>query len=119
MESKGTHREFTANRSDTIIKTPKKENKHTDGCSNTCRQKYRAKKEAEKKLKHKSLRIEIQRMWNMKCVCDYIGNKWSHRNGNKRLKEKFGSHIRKTVNRLTTEDSYTWNIKHNMESAAV
>jgi hypothetical protein len=24
-------------------------------------------KEAEKKLKHKNLSIEIQRMWNMKC----------------------------------------------------
>jgi hypothetical protein len=26
------------------------------------------KKEAEKKLKHKSLCIEIQRMWNLKCM---------------------------------------------------
>ena len=25
-------------------------------------------KEAEKKLKYKSLRIEIQRMWNLKCT---------------------------------------------------
>jgi len=47
---------------------------------------------------------------------DYIGNNWSHRNSNKRFKEKFGSHATKTFNRLTTT---TWNITHNTESAAV
>jgi hypothetical protein len=40
---------------------------YTDRCGNTSRQKYHA-KEAEKKLKYKSLCIEIQRMWNMKCM---------------------------------------------------
>jgi hypothetical protein len=32
-------------------------------------------------------------------MCDYAGNKWSHRNS-KSLKEKFGSHTRKILNRL-------------------
>ena len=40
---------------------------HTDRCGNTRREKCCA-KEAEKKLKHKSLCIEIQRMWNLKCT---------------------------------------------------
>ena len=49
---------------------------------------------------------------------DYTGNNWSHRNSNKSLKQKFGSHTRKTFNRSTTKDSYTWNITHNTESTA-
>ena len=40
---------------------------HTDRCDNTRRQKC-VQKEAEKKLKYKSLCIEIQRMWNLKCT---------------------------------------------------
>jgi hypothetical protein len=28
---------------------------------------------------------------------DYTGNNWSHRNSNRRLKEKFGSHTRKAL----------------------
>jgi hypothetical protein len=49
----------------------------------------------------------------------YNSNNWSHRNCNKRFKEKFGSHMRKTLNRFTTKDSYTWNITHNTGSTAV
>jgi hypothetical protein len=30
----------------------------------------------------------------------------------KRFKEKFGSHSRKTFNRLNTKDIYVWNISH-------
>jgi len=50
---------------------------------------------------------------------DYTANNWSHRNSNKRLKEKFGSHTRKTFSRFTAKDSYTRNIIHDTESIAV
>ena len=50
---------------------------------------------------------------------DYTNNNWSHWNSNEKLKEKFGSCTRKTVDRFTTKDSYTWNITHNTESTAV
>ena len=33
----------------------------------------------------------------------------SHWNSNEKLKEKFGSGSRKTLDRFTTKDSYTWN----------
>jgi hypothetical protein len=36
---------------------------------------------------------------------DYADKNWSHRNSNKRFKENFGSHTRKTFNRFTTKDS--------------
>jgi hypothetical protein len=43
----------------------------------------------------------------------------NNNNNNVKLKEKSGSHTRKTFDRFTTEDRYTWNITHNTESAAV
>ena len=43
----------------------------------------------------------------------------SHWNSNEKLKEKLGSCTRKTLDRFTTKDSYTWNITHNTESTAV
>ena len=46
-------------------------------------------------------------------------NNWSNRNSNEKLKEKFGNCTRKTLDRVTTKDSYTWNITHNTESIAV
>ena len=49
---------------------------------------------------------------------DYTGKKWSHRNGNKSFKEKFGSLTRKTFSRVTTKGSCAWNGTHNTESAA-
>jgi hypothetical protein len=49
----------------------------------------------------------------------YTSSNLGHRNGNKRFKEKFVSHTRKTFNRLATKDVYTWNITHNTESTAV
>ena len=39
---------------------------HTERCGNICRQKCHE-KEVEEELKYKSLCIEIQRMWNLKC----------------------------------------------------
>jgi len=75
-------------------------------------------KEAEKKLKYKSLCIEIQRMWNLKwtIVPVIIGATGIVMRS---LKKKSGSCTRKTFERFTTKDSYTWNITHNTESTAV
>ena len=50
---------------------------------------------------------------------DYSNNNCSHWNSNEKLKEKFVSCIRKTLDRFTTKDSNTWNITHNTESTAV
>jgi hypothetical protein len=50
---------------------------------------------------------------------DYTSNNLSHWNSNEKLKEKFGSCTKKTFDRFTTKDSYTWNITHNTESTAV
>jgi predicted O-methyltransferase YrrM len=72
-------------------------------------------KEAEKKLKYKSLyttNVEPE-------MYDYTRNNWSHWNSKEKLTEKFGSCTRKTFDRFTTKDSYTWNITHNAESSAV
>jgi len=75
-------------------------------------------KEAEKKLKYKSLCIEIQRMWNLKCtiIPVIIGATGIVVRS---LRKKFGSGTRKTFDRFTTKDSYTWNITHSTESTAV
>jgi hypothetical protein len=56
-------------------------------------------------------------MWNLKCRI--IPENWSHWYSNEKLKEKPGSFSRKTFDRVTTENSYTWNITHNTESTAV
>jgi len=50
---------------------------------------------------------------------DCTSNNWSHWNSNEKLKEKSGSCARKTLDRSTTKDSYTWNITHNTESTAM
>jgi hypothetical protein len=75
-------------------------------------------KEAEKKLKHKSLCIEIQRMWNLKCtiIPVTIGATGIV---TRSLRKKIGTCARKTFDRFTTKDSCTWNIIHNTESTAV
>jgi len=49
--------------------------------------------------------------------CNIVGD--NNNNNNEKLKEKFGDYTRKTLDRFTTKDSYTWNIIHNTESTAV
>ena len=75
-------------------------------------------KEAEKKLKYKSLGIEIRRMWKLKCSIILV---LTGATGivAKSLRKKFGSYTRKTFGRFTTKDSYTWNITHNTETTAM
>ena len=62
-----TDREVTANRPDIIIKNQKEK---TCILIDVARPADRnvVQQEAEKKLKYKSLCIEIQRMWNLKCT---------------------------------------------------
>jgi hypothetical protein len=75
-------------------------------------------KEAEKKLKYKSLGIKIQRMWKLICTITptTIGTTGivtiSLR---KNLEAIPGKH---SIDSLPL-DSYTWNITHNTESTAV
>ena len=52
-------------------------------------------------------------------IYDRASNNWSHWDSNEKLNEKFGNFTRKTLNRFTTKDSYTWNITHYTESTAV
>ena len=61
-----TDREVTANRPDIIIKKKGKTYTLIDVAIPADRNVVQ--KEAEKKLKYKSLCIEIQRMWNLKCM---------------------------------------------------
>ena len=90
---------------------------HTDRCGNTCRQKCCAKgRGKEVKIKEFMYRDTANVEPEM---YDHTSNNWSHWDSNEKLKEKFGSHTRKTLNRFSTEDSYTWNITHNTESNAV
>jgi hypothetical protein len=41
---------------------------------------------------------------------DYTGSNWNHRFSNKRFKQRFGSHTRKTFKRFTPKDSSIGNI---------
>jgi len=112
-----TDREVTAKRPDIIIKN-KKEKTCTliDVAIPTDRNVVQ--KEEEKKLKYKSLCIEIQRMWNLNCtiVPVIIGATGIV---TRSLRKKYGNCTGKTFDRFTTKDSYTWNITHNTESIAV
>ena len=62
-----TDREVTANRPDIIIKNKKEKTCTLIGVAIPADRNV-VQKEAEKKLKYKSLCIEIQRMWNLKCT---------------------------------------------------
>ena len=66
-EAVHTDRRVAANRPDIIIKNKQeKTSTHIDVAITADRNVVQ--KEMEKKLKYKSLRIEIQRMWNLKCT---------------------------------------------------
>ena len=112
-----TDRKVTANRPDRIIKNKKEK---------TCilvdvaipADRNVVQKEVEKKLNYKSLCIEIQRMWNLKCTIIPViigATGIVTRSFRKNLETVPG----KTLNRFSTKDSYTWNITHNTESTAV
>jgi len=89
---------------------------HTDRWGNTCRQKCCAKGS----IKEVKIQFIYRDTTNVEAeMYDYINNNWSHWNSNEKLKEKFGNCTRKTFDRSTTKDCYTWNITHNMESTAV
>ena len=62
-----TDREVTANRPDIIIKNTKEKTYTLIEVAIPADRNF-VQKEAEKKLKYKSLCIEIQRMWNLKCT---------------------------------------------------
>ena len=90
---------------------------YTDRCGNTRRQKCCAKGSGkEVKIQEFTCRdtanVESE-MFN------YTNNNWNHWNRNEKLREKFGNCTRKTFDRFTTKDSYTWNIARNTESNAV
>jgi len=112
-----TDREVTANRPDIIIKNNKEK---------TCTlidvaipaDRNVVQKEEEKKLKYKSLCVEIQRMWNLKCtvITIIIGATGIV---TRSLRRPFGNCTRKTFDRFTTKDSYARNSTHNTESTAV
>jgi hypothetical protein len=111
-----TDRQVTANRPDIILKN-KKLDMHTDRSDSTCGEKCRAK---GSKKETKIQQFMDRNTTNMEHeMHDHTVENWSHRMSNKRFKEKFGSCTRKTFDRLTTKDSYTWNITHNTESTAV
>ena len=112
-----SNREVTTNRPDIIIKNKKRENMHTDRCGNTRRQKCCAKGSGkEVKIQEFMYRDRTNVEPEM---YDCTSNNWSHWNSNEKLKEKFGNCTKKTFDRFTTKDSYTWNITHNTESTAV
>ena len=112
-----TDREVTANRTDIIIKNKKEK---------TCTLidvAIPADRNVVQKGSGKDVKVQEFMYRDTKNVepemYGYTGNNWSHWNSNEKLKEKFGSCTRKTFDRFTTKDSYTWNITYNTESTAV
>ena len=96
-----TNREVMANRLDIIIKNKKEKtcilidvDILVDG--NVIQ------KEAEKKLKYKSLYRDTLNVEPE--INGHASNNQSHRHSNRRFKEKFGGHTRKTFNRFAITD---------------
>jgi hypothetical protein len=112
-----TAREVTANGPDVIIKS-KKEKKRTVIDVAIPADRNVTPKEAARKLKYKEFMCKDTTHVERE-IYDYTSGNWSHPNSNKRFKEKFGSHTRKTFSRFTTKDSYTWDITRHTESTAV
>ena len=86
---------------------------HTDRCGNTCRQKCCAEGSG------KEVKIQEFMYRDTANLEPETSNNWNHWDSNEKLKKKFGSCTRKTFDRFSTKDSYTWNITHNTESTAV
>jgi len=90
---------------------------HNDRCCNTRRQKCCAKRSGKvvkilEFVYRDTANVEPQ-------MYDCNSNKRSHWNSNEKFKEKCGTCTRKTLDRFTTKDSYTWNITYNTESTAM
>ena len=102
-----TETEVTANRPDIIIKNTKEKTCTLIEVAIPAGRNV-VQKEAEKKLKYKSLCIEIQRKWNLKCtiVPVIIGAAGIV---TRSLRKNFGSCTRKTLDRFTTKDTINSN----------
>jgi hypothetical protein len=112
-----TDREVMANGPDILIKNKKERASTLDRCGHT------RGRECDTKESRRENNVQQFMYWDTTNVVyeTYIhaGNNWSHRNSNKRFKEKYGSHTVKPFNRFIKRDSYIWNITHNTESTAV
>jgi len=85
---------------------------HTDRCGNTRSQKFCAKGSGkgvkiQEFMCRDTANVEPE-------MYDCTSNNWSHWNSNEKFKEKFGNCTRKTFDRFTTKDSYTWNITNRV-----
>jgi hypothetical protein len=90
---------------------------NTDRCGNTRRQNC-PEKGSGKEVKIQEFRCRDTMNMELE-MYDYTSCNWSHWDSNEKLKEKLGSYTRKTFDRFTTENSYTWNITHNTEITAL
>ena len=107
-----TDREVTANRPDIIIKN-KKEKTCTLIDVAIPADRNVVQKEAEKKLKHKGLGIEIEGMWKLKCTIIPVtiaATGIVTRSLKNNLQAIPGTH---------STDGCTWNITHTAESTTV
>ena len=86
---------------------------HTDRCGNTSKQKCHA-KGSGKEVKIRE--FVYKDATNVEPEMYDLTSRW---NSNEKLKEKFGNCTRKTFDRFTTKDSYTWSVTHKTESTAV
>jgi hypothetical protein len=109
-----TDREVTANRPDIIIKNKKEKTRTLIDVAIPADRNV-VQKEVEEKLKYKSLCIEIQRMWNLKCTIIPVvigATGIVTRSLRKNLETVPGKHSIDSLQK-------TWNITHNTESTAV